>query len=140
MTEQFIKLWKSKQFELFVCNHVTATESQDLFTENESGSGKPTKSRSMQNNYLFGLVLSPVYIFAQQNKARASFEKLAELITQLIKNRLMTVAFVNEQCMSLLRLEWNQVLLFMQANLAEKRQQKTSFKSNKFSFCFFHFF
>lgn len=55
------------------------------------------------------MVFSPVFIFAQQDKPRPSFDKLANLMTKLIKNGLMSVAFLNEQSMKLMHNEWNKV-------------------------------
>lgn len=55
------------------------------------------------------MILSPVCVFAQQNKPPATFDKLAQLITKLIKTGLMSMAFLNEQCMKLMHIEWNQV-------------------------------
>lgn len=68
------------------------------------------KTKIMDTNYIFNLILSPVYVFAQQNKSRSSFEKLANLIATLIENQLMTLEYLNEQTVKLFRMEWSQVL------------------------------
>lgn len=114
LTEQFIKLWRRKQFKLFVCDPATTTDQHPdaSHVSTEFDEEKPAANRkNAQNNYIFAMVLSPVYVFAQQSKPRASFQKLANFITLLIKNHLMNFAFLNEQSMKLLHIEWNQVNL-----------------------------
>lgn len=110
--DQFIGLWKSKQFAIFVRPPVT-TESQLEMQDNENRMNisvdQTKKSKSIDTIYLFAMVLSPVCVFAQQNRPSATFDKLALLITALIKNSLMSVAFLNEQCMKLMHHQWNQV-------------------------------
>lgn len=74
-------------------------------------SNQPSKDNKKTNvNYLFAQILSPANVFAQQLKPRESFAALANVITALIKNNLMTINFVNDQSVKLLRQEWNQVI------------------------------
>lgn len=84
-------------------------ELQDASTPFDDSENQLKKPKSIDTNYLFSFVLSPVYVFAQQNKPLTSFERLATLITQLIKNRLMSIAFLNEQSLKLMHIDWNQV-------------------------------
>lgn len=63
------------------------------------------------NTYLFFVILSPVNVYAQTAKPRIHFEKLADLIIMLIKNRLMSLAFSNEQCMNLLHMPSDPVII-----------------------------
>lgn len=116
--DQFISLWKCKQFAVFIRPPSTAkpseliNESEDLDCDTQLNSEDQSKKpKIIDTNYVFSMILSPVYVFAQQYKPQASFDKLAELMTNLIKNGLMSIEFVNEQSMKLLRgdLEWNQV-------------------------------
>lgn len=118
--DQFISLWKCKQFVVFVRPPTAAaaaaavpaaneSETQDSDTQTNSAEDQLKKAKPIDTNYLFSMILSPVYVFAQQNKSPASFDKLAQFITKLIKSGLMNVAFLNEQTMKLLHLEWNQV-------------------------------
>lgn len=127
--DQFIKLWKCKQFAVFV-RPKTITMSTSESTEHQNSDTQPNstddgdddddddasmKPKLIDSNYLFSLVFSPVYVFAQQNKPATSFDKLANLMTKLIKNGLMSIAFLNEQSMNLMQQwnhsEWNQVFI-----------------------------
>lgn len=112
--EHFIKLWQLKAFTLFVqppsilsqCDAIKLPDNQIDIASNIVQS---KKSKPYDTNYLFSYILSAVNVWVQQHKHRIHFEKLADLITALIKNRLMTLAFLNEQCMKLLHLEWEKV-------------------------------
>lgn len=128
--EKFIKLWKLKQFTLFVqppsqsqTTQSDYIESQDKQTNASSDTGvnavfdtdtatidaKPLKPSD--NTYLFSVILSPVNVYTQQSKPRIHFEKLADLVIILIKNRLMSLEFFNEQCMNLLHMQWDPVII-----------------------------
>ncbi|XP_055295120.1 protein disks lost [Sitodiplosis mosellana] len=119
--DQFISLWQSKQFAVFVRPPTTTTttttttaghsESQDSDTQANVTEDQSKKTKSFDPMYLFAMVLSPVCIFAQQYRPPVTFDKLALLITKLIKNGLMSVAFLNEQCMKLMHHQWNQATL-----------------------------
>lgn len=108
--DQFVSLWQCKQFAVFVRppTSVNVTQSQDDASNSDDNQLK--RAKPIDTNYLFSSVLSPVYLFAQQNRPAASFDKLAILLTQLIKCGLMNVAFLNEQSMKLLHMKWHQVL------------------------------
>lgn len=128
MIDQFVKVWQLKAFTLFVQPPTTISQSDKIelhdnqskmvsdasavavATATTATTEAERKPKSFDSsNYLFSLILSPVNVFAQQLKPRNSFEKLANIITMLIKNRLMSLAFLNEQCMQLLHMEWHQV-------------------------------
>lgn len=112
--DQFISLWKCKQFVVFVrppppSPAANESETRDSEIQSDSVEDQSKKPKPIDTNYLFSMILSPVYVFAQQNKSPTTFDKLAEFIAKLIKNDLMNVAFLNEQGMKLMHLEWNQV-------------------------------
>lgn len=102
--DRFIKLWKYKQFELFV-----------HFTEEQTKSPK-----FIDTNYLFSVVLSPVWVFMQHSKHGNKFEKLTHLLIKLIKNDLMNIRFLNEQYMKLLQSKLNQTTLETIAGIIKK--------------------
>lgn len=85
-----------------------STEHQNIDTKSQSNDDSLKKPKLIDTNYMFSSVFSPVYVFAQQNQP-PSFDKLANLMTQLIKNHLMSIAFLNEQSMKLMHMDWNQV-------------------------------
>lgn len=111
--DQFISLWKCKQFTVFVRPPIEAqtneSETQDYDTQSNLNVDQSKKPKLIDTNYLFSMVLSPVYIFTQQHKSQASFDKLAQFMTKLIKSGLMSIEFLNEQYMKLLHLIWEEV-------------------------------
>lgn len=112
MIERFIKLWQLKQFTLFVQAPMPSPSIQLQQPNDTTPEPEPMKKHKIYDtSYLFSIILSPVMVYAQQTNARISFEKLADLITMLIKNSLMTLPFLNEQCMKLLHIEWEQVII-----------------------------
>lgn len=128
--EQFIKLWKLKQFTLFVQPPSKSQTTQSDIIESQDNQTKVTSDtvvdaavdkdpsiidakplKPSDSTYLFSVILSPVNVYAQQAKPRIHYEKLADLIIMLIKNRLMSLAFLNEQCMNLLHMQWDPVII-----------------------------
>lgn len=120
--DQFISLWQCKQFAMFVRPPTSVTsgptttaastnhaELQNRNFESNFNEDQTKKTKLIDTNYMFSLILSPLNIFTQQNKSAASFDKLAQLMFELIKNRLMSISFVNEQSLKLLHMEWEQV-------------------------------
>lgn len=104
--DQFIRLWQCKQFALFI--RPTIGELKNAGAVNEQMlMEQMNKTKIMDTNYIFNLILSPVHVFAQQDKPKASFEKLANLIAKLIEHQLMTLEYLNEQTVKLLRIQWN---------------------------------
>lgn len=104
---RFIQLWQCKQFALFV-RPINDRDERDI-DDIPTGNDQQQKTDSIDTNYMFGMILSPAYIIAQQSKARASFEWLAQIITKLIEKHFMTINFLNQQVTKLLRMTWDQV-------------------------------
>lgn len=116
LINRFVSMWMGKQFAPFV---VTPAESEcDAKPTADTGEAGAESDSAIMNecrvdgNYLFSMVLSPAALLAQQYKPKQSFIVLAELLTALIKNDLMTISFINTQCVKLLRQEWEQVSAF----------------------------
>lgn len=117
--DQFISLWQCKQFAMFVqpptsaaiatTPSTTDSQLQDRSSQSNFIEDQSKKPKLIDTNYMFSMILSPLNVFIQQNKSAASFERLAQLMTKLIKNRLMTISFVNEQSLKLMHMEWDQV-------------------------------
>lgn len=114
MIDQFISLWQCKQFAVFVrpppSSSISDLERQDNVDGDTEFEDQLKKSKTLDTNYIFSPILSPLYVFTQQNQPTDSFDKMAQLIIKLIKNGLMSVAYLNEQCTKLMRIEWKQVL------------------------------
>lgn len=123
--EQFINLWRSEQFAMFVrvpmaitptstsASTTSISEHQNRniganCNDDNSIENQSKKSRLIDTNYLFSMILSPLHILMQQNKSSSSgsFECLAQFVAELIKNHLMTISFVNDQCLKLLKMDW----------------------------------
>lgn len=116
LINRFVSMWMCKQFAPFV---VTPPENEcDTEPIADTGEASAESDSAIINefhvdgNYLFSMVLSPAALLAQQHKPKQSFIVLAELLTALIKNDLMTISFINKQCVNLLRQEWEQVSAF----------------------------
>ncbi|XP_031618748.1 protein disks lost [Contarinia nasturtii] len=116
--DEFISLWLCKQFAVFVhppppSPPTTATETSDLDRQDDDTDleDQLKKSKPLDTNYLFSMILSPLYVFTQQNQPTISFDKMAQLMIKLIKNGLMSIAYLNEQCTKLMRIDWNQTTL-----------------------------
>lgn len=86
----------------------------------DSVENQSKKARLNDTNYLFSMILSPLHILMQQHKststassssASGSFDCLAQFVAELIKNQLMTISFVNDQCLKLLKMEWESATL-----------------------------
>lgn len=105
--DRCIRLWQCRQFALFVqpTNDDKCEETNQTNTECEQQT-QQDQQNSMDTDYIFNMILSPANVFAQQSKPRICFELLASLIVKLIEKRLMTVKFISEQTMKLLRVEW----------------------------------
>lgn len=93
----------------------TDSDTEPKTDPNEAGANGAENDSALINecridsNYLFSMVLSPAALLAQQHRHKHSFLVLADLLTALIKNDLMTISFINQQCVKLLRQEWDQV-------------------------------
>lgn len=86
----------------------SAAETTGGGSENDSAI---TNEHRQDANYLFSMILSPAALLAQQYRPKQSFVVLADVLTALIESDLMTISFVNKQCVKLLRQEWVQVRL-----------------------------
>lgn len=116
LINQFVSIWTSKQFASFVVTPAendddaeqptSAAESTGGGSENDSAIAKELRHDA---NYLFSMILSPAALLAQQYRPKQSFIVLADVLTALIESDLMTISFVNKQCVKLLRQEWVQV-------------------------------
>lgn len=109
-----MSIWTSKQFAPFVvtpaeieCDTAPKMDTPPIDgIENDSAIINELRN---DDKYLFSMVLSPIALFAQQHKPKQSFIVLADLLTAFITNDLMTISFVNKQCVKLLRQVWEQV-------------------------------
>lgn len=126
--EQFINLWRSEQFSMFVrvpttatTAAVSATSGQDHSDDNNINSTDSIEKKPKLNdtNYLFAMILSPLHMLMLQHKSTSSssattsgsFDCLAQFVAELIKNHLMTISFLNDQCLKLLKMEWEATTL-----------------------------
>lgn len=116
LIHRFVSMWVGKPFAPFVvtpaeneCDAEPTADTGEVGAESDSAINNECR---VDGNYLFSMVLSPAALLAQQHKPKQSFIVLAELLTALIKNDLMTISFINKQCVKLLRQEWEQVSAF----------------------------
>lgn len=115
LINRFISLWTCKQFAPFVVTSLENENDGETKTDIHSSEADSENDLAIINecrhdgNYLFSMLLTPAAVLAQQHRPRQSFIILADLLTALIKNDLMTISFINKQCVKLLRHEWAQV-------------------------------
>lgn len=127
--DDFITLWKCEQFAIFArapaARTQPTTETGDRAqlqdenygggvgsaTQDDSIDSQSNKPKPIDTNYLFSMLFSPLHIFMQQHKAPSSFECLARFTVELIRHQLMTISFLNEQCLKLLKMEWDTTAL-----------------------------
>lgn len=104
LIKRFIRVWKSKSIEQFVqykvsneCKEMSAEQMEnkiDLITE---------------DIYIFAMLLTPLNLVMLVGKSKGTFTTFANVITALVKDKLVTISFINNQCICLLRKEWDQV-------------------------------
>lgn len=121
LINRFVSIWTSKQLAPFVVTPAENDDDTEQQSQMDRSSGATAADGGDENdsavinehrldgNYLFSMVLSPAALLAQQHKPAQSFMVLADLLTVLVKNDLMTISFINKQCVKLLRQEWEQV-------------------------------
>lgn len=101
--EKFIRLWKSQPF-------ISVIGTKDVTESTFDTDGIKDGENSNDEKPFFGALLSSSGLMMQQHKSQKTFDLLANLLTALVKNNLINLSFINSQCVSLLRHEWNQVI------------------------------
>lgn len=149
LIKQFIKFWKHEKFSQYTipptdsdANTVEVRPVEQQVLEQQTKEEQQlddivSKTLTIQEmkdfkkpmNYIFSMLLTPGMVFLQYHRPKQSFEVLGKCITELINNRLVNIHFINEQCVKLLREEWEQVCIF--------HCFITEFCDMFFFFCFF---
>lgn len=104
LIKRFIRVWKSENVEPFI-------------QWKDSNDGKDMSAKQMENEidlitddiYIFSSLLTPLNLISLEGKMKVTFTTFANVITALVKDKLVTLSFINNQCVSLLRQEWDQV-------------------------------
>lgn len=123
LVKLFIQFWKHEKFSSYVIpptdSNANASDDRSLQQQAQELQQEETmlKKLTLQEikdvrksmNYIFSMLLTPGMVFLQQGQPKQSFEVLGKCITELINSGLVTVNFINEQCVKLLREEWEQV-------------------------------
>lgn len=101
-----VTFWKSDKLAAFV------TVPVEVEVESEPPGltdAKKDKQKLNTSLYIFADILAPVFVHAQMLKPKKSFEILGNFLVQLLKSHLVTISFLNGQCVKLLRHEWEHV-------------------------------
>lgn len=102
-----IAVWQCRQLSLFV-NVPSDNAPETIIVDIDKEQWERRKTHP-STCYLFGDLLAPVFVHSLQLKSKQCWEALGRLIIQLVKVNLMTIGYLTDVCVKLLRHEWPQV-------------------------------
>lgn len=109
LIEKCIDLWKCDKLTEYVS---TPKESEpDILNTSDNSDLHDALVRRKPNssNYIFSDILAPCYIHSLQLTTKQVWDLFGKFICQLIKNNLMTINYLNGQCVKLLRVDRSHV-------------------------------